>query len=173
MLAPVPRSRQAAIQETRNRARAREAERVAFEAQQEQERKVRPIPANCRRVLNTPLPPNHGRGYCEAPLEGCPGIQRDGGCLAQLVMAAEAQGVEWSFETNVDPADPTGQHVWWDPLFKLEPFEPRLPPNVPPELVRDPEPTHFEFHCPHCGNDEVLPLGFYWCSACGKNANDP
>ncbi len=132
------------------------------------------IPSNCRRVLATQLPPDVFPGYCEAPVDGCPGIQRDGTCLAQIVMAAQDQGVDWEFEVNPDRNDPTGAHVWWDYIGPpLKPFEPRLPPNVPPRPPVVQEPTHFEFTCPHCGNQEVFPLGFYWCSACGKNANDP
>lgn len=161
MLALVPRTPQDAIQQTAARRREREAQRV--------EREARPIPANCRRVINTPLPP-HLIGYCDAGAVECAGLQRDGTCLAQLVMAAEEQGVEWVFEVNVDAAG----NEWWDYIGPpLKPWEPKLPPNVPPETIRPEEPTHFEFTCPHCGHQEIQPVGFWWCGACGKNANDP
>ena len=125
------------------------------------------MPGNCRRVLNTFLPPTV-LGYCEASGVKCAGLQRDGSCLAQIVMAAWDQGKDWRFEVNKDASGTD----WWDYVGEpLAPFEPRYPDNVP--LPPPPEPTHFEFTCPHCGNQEVFPLGFYWCSACGKNANDP
>ena len=58
----------------------------------------RAMPANCLRVLHSPLAPDHGGG-CTMD---CPGLQRDGGCLCDIVRAANAKGVEWSFELDAD-----------------------------------------------------------------------
>lgn len=56
------------------------------------------IPPNCLRVLHSPLPVGYGGGCSH----DCPGLQRDGGCLCDIVRAANEQGVEWSFEIDRD-----------------------------------------------------------------------
>lgn len=131
----------------------------------------RGIPATCLRVLSGPRSDG-----CSV---GCPGVQRDGGCLCDVVRAAVAAGVTWKFE--VDRVD-----GFWDyegdpiPGFVTERRDfgqihtrwlPGHEPSEPFEVK--PEPTHFDFRCPHCGRCEVHVLGLYWCSECGLNANDP
>lgn len=58
----------------------------------------RAMPANCLRVLHSPLPPDRGGG-CSMD---CPGVQRDGSCLCDIVRAANEQGVEWKFDLDKD-----------------------------------------------------------------------
>lgn len=53
------------------------------------------MPANCLRVLNSPLAPERGGG-CQ---HDCPGRQRDGGCLADIVRDA---GSQCAFEIDAD-----------------------------------------------------------------------
>lgn len=67
--------------------------------------RARTMPPNCLRVLSSPLPVDRGGG-CNMD---CPGRQRDGSCLAEIVKAANAAGLEWEFEiTRV------GETIWWD-----------------------------------------------------------
>lgn len=57
------------------------------------------IPANCLRVLHSPLPPEYG-----CSLE-CPGRQRDDSCLCDIVRAAFAAGTrldQLRFEIDED-----------------------------------------------------------------------
>lgn len=54
------------------------------------------IPSNCLRVLHSPLPVDRGGG-CSLD---CPGLQKDGSCLCDIVRAANAAGVEWAFEID-------------------------------------------------------------------------
>ena len=66
------------------------------------------MPANCRRVQAT-------GGRCGTPFGDCEGRQRDGGCLLDLVRAAEAAGVRWAFE--IDDRLPNLRvetNVFWD-----------------------------------------------------------
>ena len=49
------------------------------------------IPAPCLRNLSSP------RGECRVD---CPGVQRDGSCLCDIVRAANEQGVPWRFEID-------------------------------------------------------------------------
>lgn len=116
----------------------------------------RAMPSNCLRVMSSPLPPDRGGGCAIS----CPGRQRDGGCLVDVVRAADAQGVaEWGFELVHE-----GETVWWD--------------YVGPELVPLEVPVVAEeipwFKCPHCETvNEQDPANFhYWCKRCGLNAND-
>jgi hypothetical protein len=53
------------------------------------------IPAGCLRRLTLP----GGTHNCDAY---CAGRQRDGGCLADVVRAAQAAGLEWRFELDPD-----------------------------------------------------------------------
>ncbi len=53
------------------------------------------MPPPCLHALYSP------RGGCHG---NCPGVQPDGGCLADVVRAAKAQGVDWSFEVVTDDA---------------------------------------------------------------------
>lgn len=70
------------------------------------------IPSQCLRVLNSPLPPERGGG-CVNHFGGiCPGTQRDGGCLADVVKQAQADGRDWSFEINRHVGDPP--EGYWD-----------------------------------------------------------
>ena len=62
------------------------------------------IPGSCLRVLHTPLPVGQG-GDC--PFD-CPGRQADNSCLLDIVRAAQAQDVEWSFEVKM---------MEWGPLW--------------------------------------------------------
>lgn len=112
------------------------------------------MPPSCLRVLSSPLPDDRGGG-CAI---GCPGRQRDGGCLLDIVKSAAAQGVEWSFELVHD-----GETVWWDYAG------PELAPIPEPE--EEPGPS---FECPHCGehNEQDTANFHYWCARCGKNARD-
>lgn len=68
------------------------------------------IPPQCLRVLSSPLPPERGGGCINNFGTLCPGTQRDGGCLAEIVKKAIAQGKDWKFEivreVDVDPPDP-------------------------------------------------------------------
>lgn len=66
------------------------------------------LPATCLRILHSLNPEAHG---------GCPsdcaGRQVDGGCLCDIVRAANEQGVEWSFEVRVtEEIDPRYGGVW-------------------------------------------------------------
>ncbi len=63
------------------------------------------MPANCRRVLSSPLQPGMGGGCTP----GCVGIQPDGGCLCDIVRRANDQGVECSFEVRWDG---NGNQFW-------------------------------------------------------------
>lgn len=56
------------------------------------------IPANCLRVLNSPLAADRGGG-CQ---HDCPGKQRDGGCLCDIVSAANQAGIAWSFQVDAE-----------------------------------------------------------------------
>jgi hypothetical protein len=58
----------------------------------------RAMPANCLRVLHSLLAPERGGG-CSVD---CPGLQRDGSCLCDIVRAANEQGVEWKFDLDKD-----------------------------------------------------------------------
>jgi hypothetical protein len=49
------------------------------------------LPPSCLRVLSVPK--------AECPLD-CPGQQRDGSCLCDIVRAAVAQDVQWQFEID-------------------------------------------------------------------------
>ena len=51
------------------------------------------IPPNCLRVLHSPLGADRGGG-CGID---CPGRQRDGGCLCDIVRAANDAGIDWKF----------------------------------------------------------------------------
>lgn len=113
------------------------------------------MPPNCRRVLSSPLSIDRGGG-CSTD---CPGRQRDGGCLLDVVRAAEAQGIDWSFEIVND-----GLTLWWD-------FVGDAPRPIPVEPIVEAPPF---FICPHCGkrNEQSLSSFHYWCTGCGKNAKD-
>ncbi len=134
------------------------------------------MPASCKRVMSSPLPVDQGGG---CPYD-CPGRQRDGGCLLDVVRAARAAGVRWKFD--VDPHD----HYWdydGDPIPGFETQrgdfgqihtrweEGHAPPD--PFAVTAPEPQFFD--CPHCGEtNEQNPDNFHWwCGSCGKNAREP
>lgn len=67
--------------------------------------RVKSMPSNCLRVLSSPLAVERGGG-CNMD---CPGRQRDGACLAEIVKAANAAGVEWEFEVSR-----VGEMIWWD-----------------------------------------------------------
>ena len=54
------------------------------------------IPGRCLRLLNSPNPLI--LGGCGGD---CPGLQRDGTCLAEVVRECQRQGREWKFE--IDP----------------------------------------------------------------------
>ena len=58
----------------------------------------RAIPSPCLRVLYSLFPLDQGGG-CQ---HDCPGVQPGGGCLCDIVRAADAQGVEWRFELDRD-----------------------------------------------------------------------
>lgn len=128
------------------------------------------IPSTCLRVLTVPRAP--------CPGVECPGQQRDGGCLCDIVRAAQTAGVEWRFE--VDPND-----GYWDYAGEPVPgltvtrsdfgrvetaWDPGAGPSAA-EAVTEPPPS---FDCPHCGEHvEQTPENFHWwCPACGKNAHD-
>lgn len=115
------------------------------------------MPPNCLRVLNSPLPLDRGGG-CSID---CPGKQRDGGCLCDIVRVANAQGIDWKFE--VDPRDNSWIYAGPD-LAGVEALDPRAAP----------EPEEHVFVCPHCSREVRRELGNWWCSwdGCGKNAND-
>src|SRR6266404_1015950 len=65
----------------------------------------RAIPPNCLRVLFSPLPEDRGGG-CSLD---CPGQQRDGSCLCDIVRSADAQDIDWSFEID--------REGYWIPNF--------------------------------------------------------
>lgn len=113
------------------------------------------IPPACLRVLQLP----EGKGECGLD---CPGKQRDGGCLCDIVRAANAQGVDWSFE--IDARD-----GFWD----YDGPELDLPPPGEPLYPPIPRKVSF-FMCPSCRyTNEQDPDNFhYWCKNCGVNATD-
>lgn len=116
------------------------------------------IPPNCIRVLSSPLPIDRGGG-CRAD---CPGLQKDGGCLAEIVKAANTQGVDWSFALERE-----GERWWW--VYAG-------PPVDVPDLSYpggEPVATTHTFKCPHCRKKVEQDVGNWWCPKCGKNANDP
>ncbi len=55
------------------------------------------LPGPCLRVLTSPHPVGCGSGFGV-----CPGQQRDGSCLAELVADLNARGVKWAFEVDKD-----------------------------------------------------------------------
>lgn len=66
------------------------------------------LPSPCVRKLNSPRELNCGAGSQMM----CPGMQRDGSCLCDLIVAANTQGVEWTFDIDYDG--------YWVPTFELE-----------------------------------------------------
>lgn len=114
------------------------------------------MPPNCLRVLNSPLPVER-QGGCSLD---CPGLQRDGSCLCDIVRAANEQGVDWKFEIDRD-------NYW---VYEGPP----LAAYTPPEPFAEPELPIPTFNCPHCGetNEQSHSNFHYWCLHCGKNAKD-
>jgi hypothetical protein len=45
---------------------------------------------------------------CDCPVD-CPGRQRDGSCLADIVRRANQHGIDWMFEVSHQ-----GERLWWD-----------------------------------------------------------
>jgi hypothetical protein len=135
------------------------------------------MPGNCRRVQSSPLPPERGGG-CRSD---CPGRQRNGGCLLDVVRAAITAGIrDWRFE--VDPTD-----LYWDyagpPIPGYRTTRGERPGAVIGEWEEGSGPTDpygYEpeeppsYDCPHCGTHVVQdPANFhFWCPACGKNATE-
>jgi hypothetical protein len=129
------------------------------------------IPGNCRRVMDSPI-----QKGCPP---GCAGVQRDGGCLCDIVRAAREAGVAWRFE--VDPHDGFWDYAG-DPIPGLV-IERRdygqvhtawQPGHEPADPYADSVPEPQSFDCPHCGaHNEQDPASFHWwCGSCGRNAND-
>lgn len=118
---------------------------------------ARAIPANCLRVLNSPLPPEH-----HGCRDNCAGLMRDGTCLAEVVRRANEQGVRWRFDLE---RDRSSDRFWW--VYVGPPVD-----MTPPA---EPVPIPETFECPHCGRvNEQDPANFhFWCAGCGKNAQDP
>lgn len=135
------------------------------------------MPASCLRAYS--MPPRPDRGGCATSWGTCPGVQRDGGCLLDIVRAAVAAGVKWRFE--VDPhdgywdydGDPIpgfvterrdfGQiHTRWEPGY--EPADRHAAAAV----------VLATFECPHCHTVNTQdPANFhFWCMRCGKNAKE-
>jgi hypothetical protein len=129
----------------------------------------RAMPPNCRFTQNSPH--HHDCRH------DCPGKQRNGGCLLDIVRAANKAGVKWRFE--VDPRDHYWDYVGPDiPGTVIErgpygqvyvSFEPGHGPADPYAVTPEPAPT---FTCPFCGTENTQdPSNFhYWCAKCGKNA---
>lgn len=74
------------------------------------ERVALAMPSMCRRTLN--MPPSSPFSLCQPD---CAGMQRDGGCLCDIVREANAQGVEWRFEI-----DASGYWVYAGPALSTE-----------------------------------------------------
>jgi hypothetical protein len=129
------------------------------------------MPSTCQRVRQTQ------RLAC--PSE-CPGRQRDGGCLLDIVKAAQAAGVEWAFE--IDTVEPFFWDYAGDPIPGLITERRNVgevhtrweegygPQSWEPEIVKVPQTVSFQ--CPHCGRQNTKPVENvnYWCDHCGKNA---
>lgn len=119
------------------------------------EESAKAIPANCLRVLNTPLPLEH-HGCRAMP---CAGLSREGVCLAAIVRKANEQGIDWRFDLERD-----GEIWWW--VYVGPPVD--MADREPPPPARE------TYVCPHChATNELDPGNFhFWCGSCGKNAND-
>lgn len=120
------------------------------------------MPGNCRRVLSSPLSVDRGGG-CGGD---CQGRQRDGGCLLDVIRAAQAAGIQdWRFQ--IDPVDRFWEYAG-PPIPGYDPSAPLAEAFTPPPA---PLPS---YDCPHChAHVEQDLLNFhYWCPDCGRNAKE-